>query len=129
MALHTDTRIYKATYDLTLLITKLVANMPRNYKADFGKELRRQSVGLVMRVYEANTTEDRRGPLARMRTEIEAVNLAVRLAMDLRLISKGQYGQAIALTDSIGKQATAWLKHTERALAAPSSRRQGQCAI
>ena len=42
MALHTDTEIYKSTYDLSKLVTQLVANMPRNFKADFGAELRRR---------------------------------------------------------------------------------------
>ena len=40
MALHTDTEIYKATYALCQLVTQLVAGMPRNYKADFGADLR-----------------------------------------------------------------------------------------
>jgi len=128
MALHTDTKIYKATYDLSLLVEKLVANMPRNYKAVFGKRLHEQSFDLVMQVYRANTAADR-APLIRvLREGVEAANLSLRLASDLRLISRGQYGEAIALTDSIGRQATGWLKHSENALAAPSSRRQGQRA-
>lgn len=128
MALHTDTKIYKATYDLSLLVEKLVANMPRNYKAVFGKRLHEQSFDLVMLVYRANTATDR-APLIRiLREGVEAANLSLRLASDLRLISRGQYGEAIALTDSIGRQATGWLKHSENALVAPSSRRQGQRA-
>ena len=59
MALHTDTEIYKATYDLCKLVTELVANMQRNYKADFGAELRKRCMALVMRTYEANTSEDK----------------------------------------------------------------------
>jgi len=128
MALHTDTKIFKATYDLSLLVEKLVANMPRNYKAVFGKRLHEQSFDLVMQVYRANTAADR-APLIRvLREGVEAANLSLRLASDLRLISRGQYGEAIALTDSIGRQATGWLKHSENALAAMPSRRQGQRA-
>lgn len=129
MALHTDTEIYKATYDLAKLVTELVANMPRNYKADFGAELRRRCMALVMRTYEANTTEDKPPVLQRMRQEVEAVNLCLRLAVDLRLVSRPQYARAIALTDSIGKQATGWQKHSERALVTAPSRRAGQCAM
>ena len=129
MALHTDTEIYKATYELTKLVTSLVANMPRNYKADFGAELRRRCMALVMRTYEANTTDDKPPVLRRMRQEVEAVNLSLRLAVDLRLISRPQYARAIALSDGIGKQATGWLKHSERALATGLSRQAGQCAL
>lgn len=129
MALHTDTEIYKATYDLSKLATELVANMPRNYKADFGTELRKRCMALVMRTYEANTAEDKPPILRRMRQEVEAVNLSLRLAVDLKLISTKQYGRAIAMTSSIGKQATGWQKHSESALVAGLSRQSGQRAM
>lgn len=118
MALHTDTEIYKATYALTQLTAQLVANMPRNYKADFGADLRKRCMALVMRTYNANTTEDKPRVLKLMREEVEEANLGFRLAVDLKLISVKQYARAIALTESIGKQATGWQKHSERALAA-----------
>ncbi len=129
MALHTDTEIYKATYDLCKLVTEYVANMERKYKADFGAELRKRCMALVMRTYEANTTEDKPPILRRMRQEVEAVNLALRLAVDLRQISVKQYSRAIALTGSIGKQATGWQKHSESALAAGLSRQSDQRAM
>ncbi|ANN70889.1 four helix bundle protein [Bordetella bronchialis] len=129
MALHTDTEIYKATYSLAQLVTQLVAGMPRNYKADFGAELRKRCMGLVMRVYEANTAADRVDVLRSMRQEVEAVNLCLRLSVDLKLISRGQYGRAIAITESIGKQATGWQKQSERALDAGLSRQPGQRAF
>jgi len=129
MALHTDTEIYKATYALCQLVTQLVAGMPRNYKADFGADLRKGCMTLVRRTYQANTTEDKAPVLQRMREEVESVNLSLRLAVDLKLISIKQYGRAIAITDSIGKQATGWQKHSERALAAGLSRQSGQCAM
>lgn len=129
MALHTDTEIYKATYDLCKLVTELVANMQRNYKADFGAELRKRCMALVMRTYEANTSEDKPPILQRMRQEVEAVNLALRLAVDIKQISPKQYARAIAMTASIGKQATGWQKHSESALAAGLSRQSDQCAM
>lgn len=103
--------------------------MPRNYKADFGADLRKGCMTLVRRTYQANTTEDKTPVLQRMREEVEAVNLSLRLSVDLKLISINQYGRAIAITDSIGKQATGWQKHSERALAAGLSRQSGQCAM
>ena len=129
MALHTDTGIYKATYDLCKLVTELVASMPRNYKADFGAELRRRCMALVMRTYEANTSEDKAPVLQRMRQEVEAVNLSLRLAVDLKQISRPQYARAIAMTASIGKQATGWQRHSESALVAEPSRQPGQRAM
>lgn len=116
MALHTETEIYKATYELSKLATQLVANMPRNYKACFGVDFQRQCLDLVKRVYQANTAEDRAGILRQMREEVEVVNLSARLAVDLRLVSRKQYSQLVELASSIGKQTTGWLKHSESRL-------------
>lgn len=122
MALHTDTAIYKTTYDLAQLATRLVSQMSRNYKPTLGADFQRLCHDLVMRVYEANTSEDRVRVLAAMRKEVERANLMARLAKDLKLISHGQYAQVIALLSSTGKQATGWLKHSEKRL---SPGRQG----
>ena len=129
MALHTDTEIYKSTYDLSKLVTQLVANMPRNFKADFGADLRRDCMTLVKRTYQANPRDDKVIVLQRMREEVEEVNLALRLSVDLKLISRGQYARAISLTSDIGKQATGWKKYSERAHAAGLSRQTGQSAL
>lgn len=131
MALHTDTEIYRATYDLTKLVTGFVANMPKNFRSDFGAELRRRCMALVMRTYEANTAgmEHRAPILQRMRQEVETVNLLLRLAVDHKLISHPQYARTIVLTASVGKQATGWQKHSESAPVAGPSRRSGQSAI
>lgn len=56
--------------ELAKLATTLVANMPRNYKADFGSELRRRCMALVMRTYDANTSQDRAPILQRIRQEV-----------------------------------------------------------
>jgi hypothetical protein len=115
MALHTDTEIYKSTYDLSKLVTQLVANMPRNFKADFGAELAAPVHDPGHAHLRGQHQCGQAAVLQRMRMEIETVNLSLRLAVDLRLISVNQYSRAIAITDSIGKQATGWQKYSERA--------------
>ncbi|WP_202396531.1 four helix bundle protein, partial [Delftia sp. CH05] len=111
------------------LVTHLVANMPRNFKADFGAGMRRQCMALVMRTYQANTSQEKAPILGLMREEVEVINLSLRLAVDLRLISHKQFARAIALTTSISKQATGWQKHSERAPAAGLSRQVGHGAL
>jgi len=128
MALHTDTQIYKTTYELSLLVEKVVSNMKRNYKTTLGAHLRGQCFDLVMSVYRANSSSDRTPIIRAMREDIEAVNLSLRLAVDLREFPRSQYAKAVELIDSIGRQATGWLKHSENALAASPSRRSGQRA-
>jgi len=124
MALHTETQIYRTTLELAKLATQLVARMPRSYKPSFGLDFQRQCLGLVMRVYQANTSNDR-GPILRlMREEIEKVNLAARLAVDLQLISKGQHARLMELVISAGKQTTGWLKHSEERLSSDGQGRR-----
>lgn len=126
MALHTALPIYKVTYDLLLLVTQLVAQMPRNYKADLGTGLRTECVELVMGIYRANSSDDKAPPLKALLERLETVNLTARVSMDLRLISKMQYAKLIDLTASAGKQAQGWLKHSSPAPVGRSSRRPVQ---
>ena len=128
MALHTDTQIYKATYELSLLVEQVVANMRRSYKATLGTHLRQQCFDLVMSVYKANSSSDRPPIIRGMREDIEAINLSLRLASDLREFPRPKYARAVELVESIGRQATGWLKHSENALVARPSRRSGQRA-
>lgn len=82
-----------------------------------------------MRTYQANTSQEKAPVLGLMREEVEAINLSLRLAVDLRLISRKQFARAIALTTSIAKQATGWQKHSERALAAGLPRQASHSAL
>lgn len=100
MALHTDTEIYRSTYDLAKLVTTLVANMPRNYKADFGTELRRRCMALVMRTYEANSGNSYLG-LAR-----QAGNSHQEQALICRaLLKRGHAVEGLHLSKAFRKKA------------------------
>lgn len=129
MGLHTDTDLYKTTYQLTMLVTMLVSNMPKNFRADFGADLRHDCIKLVRLIYKTNTAlDDRVAPLREFREQLSVVDLCLRLAMDLKLISLGQYGNAIEMTTSMSKQATGWQHSSEKALVPSSSWRSGQRA-
>ena len=112
MALHTELPIFKVTYDLLDRATELVRNMPRDYKSLLGNEIRDECVKLSVLVYRANTAHDKRPHLSELIERVQVAELLIRLCRDKRLISVKQYAAAVELTQSIGRQANAWRKHS-----------------
>ena len=113
MALHTDLPVYKDTRDLAKLISQVVANMQRDYKFTLGKRLDDQCIDLVMSVYRANAASDRVTIIQGMREKVVAIELSMRLAVDLGRMPRKHHAKAIQLTQSIGRQLTGWKKHSE----------------
>jgi hypothetical protein len=107
-----DLPIYKVTFDLLSLAVDLTANMPRDFKASFGRKLHDCCVDLVMLIARANAARNKVPHLEQLLEQVGVVELLLRLSCDKRLISKPQYARAIALTDQVGKQANGWRKHS-----------------
>lgn len=110
MGLHSQLPIYKVAYDLLGVVTDATRNMPRDYKATIGAQIRSECVELTVLIFRANTSRDKTSHLERSLERLQVVELLLRLARDKRLISTGQYAQTIRLTDSLGKQANGWRK-------------------
>ena len=117
MALHFETEIYKVTYELLNLVTDYAKNMPRDYKATIGGKLRDECIEISTLIYRANVADDKAPFLSTLIERAQVAELLLRLSRDKRLISTGQYAQAIELSDSIGKQANGW----RRSVIAPVS--------
>ena len=119
MALHTHLPIYKVAYNFFDLSTELVKNMPRDFKQSLGSKIRDEAVAITVLIFRANTVTDKAPHLDSLIERLQVIELILRLSRDKRLISTGQYAQAMDMTNSIGKQATGWL----RASASPASSR------
>lgn len=112
MALHSSLPIYRAVYELLLLVTEVTRNMPRDYKQSIGGRVRDECVILTVLVFRANCAREKAPHLDALLEHLQVAELLVRLSCDLRCISKAQYARVIALTDSVGKQASGWRKHS-----------------
>lgn len=110
MALHHELPIYKVAYDLLALVTNVRRNMPRDVKQDLGKAISKECVCIVVLIFNANVAREKAAYLLQLVERVEVVNLLMRLSRDLRFIPTKQYAAAIALTASIGRQATGWRK-------------------
>lgn len=102
--------IYKEAYELLKLATNITKNMPKDFKASVGGEIRALCVQSVLLIARANAAQDKAPHLATLLEQIHAVEILFRLAKDMRFISTGQYANAIQTTDAIGKQANGWRK-------------------
>lgn len=111
MALHHELPIYRVTYDLLGIATDLVKNMPRDFKASIGAEIRNECVQLVVLIFRANCAREKAPHLDDLIERLQVTELLLRLSRDKRFISTAQYAQAIELTGQIGKQANGWRKH------------------
>ena len=122
MANHTDLPISKVAYDLLVVATDLAKNMPRDFKASIGKEIRDECVRLTVLIFHANVAGDKTPHLDKLIERNQVLELLFRLSKDMRFISVAQYARAIALTSMIGKQAGGWKKYTASSPAAARSR-------
>jgi hypothetical protein len=110
MAIHHQLPIYKVAYNLADLAIDLIKNMPREVKAVIGSELRDECLRLLVLIFRANVSTDKRTHLTELIERQQVVELLLRLSRDKRFISTGQYARAVQLTESIGKQANGWRK-------------------
>jgi hypothetical protein len=110
MAIASTLPIYRVTYDLLQVVTRITKDMPRDYKQSLGNKVREECVELVVLIYRANCSRDKRRHLEELRERLQVAMLLLRLSKDMKLISTGQFAQTVELTDQIGKQSTGWLK-------------------
>jgi len=117
MAIHTHLPIYKEAYELLSLTTIFTKNMPKDIRNSIGGEIRHLCLQSVILIARANAAIDKSLHLTSLLEHIHTAEILFRLSKDQRYMSTGQYAKAIAITDSIGKQANGWKKQAAAASA------------
>lgn len=114
MALHTNLAIYKVAYDLFKEVTDITRNMPRDFKLSLGGRIRDEALTIVTLIFRANVAQgtEKVPHLSALLEHVQVVELLLRLSRDMRFISTKQYASAIQFTDSVGKQANGWRRHS-----------------
>ena len=113
MAITQHLPIYQLARDLTSLAADLTKNMPRDFKRTLGEKVLVECIDMSILIFRANVAEGqgRLGFIQQLLERNQVVELILRLCVDRRLISQGQYARAIEITNSLGRQATGWKKH------------------
>ena len=110
MAQYQHLPIYKVTYDLLVAVTAATKHFPRDFKT-FALRIREDVMDVVLLIYRANSSRAERATVLNTLVErMQAIDLALRLAKDLHLLSVKQFSSIIVLTDSVTRQASGWRK-------------------
>ena len=118
MAQYQHLPIYKTTYELLQLVTHATSGFPKSYKYSLGDKLRSEVVEMVVFIFKANSIRESRVKYATMLLErLQVVQLLSRLSRDLRLLSVKQFSEIVSATDSLGRQASGWIKSSTALLA------------
>lgn len=121
--LHSDTDIYKAGYQLFDVVVEAIRQMRKDFKRCLGDKLRDECIEILTLIFDVNTIpspEARVKYLKRIIRRVTKLELLLRLAKDKKLIAKEPHAKAIALTESVGRQASGWKKSEEQKLNAPA---------
>lgn len=110
MAIYSDLPLYKATYDLTLEMFKLVKDFEREYKYTIGEDLKKKTIDLVALIYRANTIRDKLEVIVSAREKIEVIRLLVRLTKDLKQISMKKFVSISKSIETVSRQLVGWSK-------------------
>ena len=121
MALHHQLPIHKAGTDLLGLVATIHAQMPRGFKRTIGDKLMAHASEMLdlMAMANASRGEERVRCIREILKHNRATTVFLRVALNLRAVNGGRWAEAVAMLDSIGKQANGWLsKSREKAPAA-----------
>jgi len=103
--------IYKKTYDFLLETFQFSKSFTREYKYTIGQELKNETIRLILSIYRANSTINRRYILLEeARTTLETIRLLLRLTKDLKQITLKDFVSLNEKIESISKQLVAWQK-------------------
>ena len=110
MALTEELPIYKATYDMVLVIFGFVKNFNKEYKYTIGESIKKEAIEAVTNVYRANCNQDKTKHLTKARENIGVIRLYVRLSKDLHQINVKQLVFINGYLENVSKQLTGWQK-------------------
>ncbi|OGU58080.1 MAG: hypothetical protein A2V66_11200 [Ignavibacteria bacterium RBG_13_36_8] len=116
MAITEELPIYKATYDLVLIIFRFTKNFNRDYKYTIGESIKNEAIETVTNIYRANCNKHKIPYLEKARENIEVIRLYIRLLKDLHQISTKQLVYVNGYIENISKQLTGWYKSQNKIL-------------
>ncbi|MBU1330908.1 MAG: four helix bundle protein [Gammaproteobacteria bacterium] len=113
MAIAQHLPIYKQAGALAKLVADLVKNWRRDFKRTLGDKVLNECLDVSILIFRANTAsgQQRVDFIQQTLERIQIVELMLRLAADLMLVTPEQHGTAIKITDDIGRQATGWKRN------------------
>jgi|DewCreStandDraft_4_1066084.scaffolds.fasta_scaffold02360_9 hypothetical protein len=110
MSLTEELPIYKASYDMVLVIFQLVKNFNKEYKYTIGESIKNETIKLITNIYRANCSRNKIEYLNTARENLEVIRLYIRLTKNLHQISVKQLAYVSLHIENISKQLAGWYK-------------------
>lgn len=110
MAIYSNLPVYKAAYNLMLLLNRLIPTMSRDCRYSLGQDARKKLMEIVLFIYRANRTRHKLAYISSMRESLLEAQVYFRLMCDLKYISENKYMELAELSIDISKQMVAWEK-------------------
>ena len=115
MARYEHLPIYKAAVDAAVHFEQVVAGFFRYHKYSLGTELRQASRAVIQQVIRANAARERMPELVRLRDDLEAVLVLLRLAKEVKAFRSFQaYQHAAELVVTVCRQNEGWIRSVEQ---------------
>ena len=103
--------VYKAAYDLFIEITSLRSKMKREYKFTIGERLMNAALDLIINIYRANKSKDKKKRIADAQEQVELIRLLLRLLKDIKEISLKRFIAINEKIEMVSKQLTGWMQY------------------
>lgn len=103
--------IFLSTYRLLVEIYKVTATFPREAKFSLGQDMKHDAMDLLRYIFKANHHTDKRTDLENFLGCFEMLQLQIRLARELNVLSVRRLAHLALMMDDISKQARAWKKY------------------
>ena len=97
-------------YDLALWLLPKSERFPRSYRATLGQRLVNAMLDLQQSLVKASFTRDKRALLEAAQQQVNLLNVLIRLAKDLQLVSVDSYGFAAEKLAELGRMIHGWAK-------------------
>lgn len=102
--------VYKDAYDLMLEVYQFSKHFDREYRFTLGERLKNEILELLINVYQAQTSDNKKGEIVQARTHAELSRLLLRVSKDLHLIELKRFIRLNEKIEDIMRQLSGWLK-------------------
>jgi CRISPR/Cas system-associated endonuclease Cas3-HD len=102
--------VFKACYDLILIIFNTVSSFTKEYKYTIGEKLKNETLEVMILVYRANSVVNKAEFLQEGKEKLELMRIYLRIHKDLKQINLKKLIFINERIEIIAKQLNAWQK-------------------
>lgn len=111
MALSSELKVYKDSYDLIFYLYQISSGFSREYKYDLGEKIKKEVLDLLINIYQANSDFlERKNNLKLAQDRIEKIIIYIRILKDLKQINLQKFVFLNEKIETINRQLISWKK-------------------